>query len=131
MVSQALRYLNLYEDMFDDDFLASLVGLHTEQMNAEVGRRVSREHQRYEAAKAVQEARKVWDPETARRIKATASKAGSVTKWTLEDYLETRDMTVTQALRYLTAKKGIKSRTTVYEMRKHYDGLNVETGEVT
>ncbi|WP_157559403.1 hypothetical protein [Microbacterium sp. Root322] len=131
MVSQALRYINQFDGLFEDDMIASLVGLHTDEMNAEVGRRVSRDHQRYEARKAVAEARKMWSREKAQKIKATASKAGSVTKWTLEDFLETRDMKPSEALRYLRAKKGIKSRTTIDAMRKHFSGLNVETGEVT
>lgn len=131
MVSIALRYLNQFDGLLEDDVIALFVASHTEELNAEMGRTVTREHQRYESAKAVREARKMWSAETAQRIKATASKAGSVTKWTLEDYLETREMTPTEALRYLKAKKGIKSRTTVYEMRKHFSGLNIETGEVT
>lgn len=131
MISQALRYINQFNDLLDDDLVALFVGLHTEQMNADVGRKVAREHQRYEARKAVREARKMWDPETARKIKATASRAGSVTKWTIEDYQETRDMKPSDALRYLRAKKGIKSRTTIDAMRKHFSGLNVESGEVT
>ena len=131
MVSQALRYINQFDGLFEDDMIASLVGLHTEEMNAEAGRRVTREHQRYEARKAVAEARKMWSREKAQKIKATASRAGSVTKWTLEDYLETRDMKPSEALRYLRAKKGIKSRTTIDAMRKHFSDLNVETGEVT
>lgn len=69
MVSQALRYINQFDGLFEDDMIASLVGLHTEEMNAEAGRRVTREHQRYEARKAVAEARKMWSREKAQKIK--------------------------------------------------------------
>jgi hypothetical protein len=130
MVSHALRYINQFDGLLEDDVLALFVGRHTDALNAEAGRRVSREHQMYEARKAVREARKMWSREKAQKIKATASKAGSVTKWTHEDFLETRDMTVTQAVRYLTAKKGIRSRTTVYAMREFFSTVNPETGEV-
>lgn len=128
MVSYGLRYVNEFHGLLDDDMIASFVGLHTEQINAEIGRDVTREVQRHECRRAVAEARRLWNPETARKIRSTASKAGSVTKWTLEDFLETRDMTVTQALRHLRESKGIRSRTTIYQMRKHYEGFGPRDG---
>ena len=131
MISAGLRFLGQNDGEVDEFVLSIVISIEAERINSELGRAVSRKRHWRECEKAAREARRMWHPETARKIKATASKAGSVTKWTLEDYLETREMKPSQALRYLREKKGIKSRTTVLAMRKYYGGLNTATGEVT
>lgn len=123
MVSEALRWANTFNG--DPTIIDLLVKHKAESLNEKMGRPISSQRMWYEAKKATREAMKMWDPEKATRIRESASKAGSVTKWSLEDHLATQGMTPTDASRHL----GL-SRPTVYAMRKHFQNVNPATGEI-
>nr|WP_154922007.1 helix-turn-helix domain-containing protein [Microbacterium testaceum] len=66
-----------------------------------------------------------FDAETYKGMQERGAAAGRKTKHSVDQFLETRHMTVTEAARYLGF-----SRPTVYAMRSYYGNVNLETGEV-
>ena len=66
-----------------------------------------------------------FDLEAYKKMQARGAEAGRKTKHSVEQFLETRHMTVTEAARYLGWSRG-----TVYAMRSYYANVNLETGEV-
>lgn len=69
----------------------------------------------------------VWDREYIPMKREQGRRGGlAYRKWSLADYLDTYDMTVTEVSRRLEV-----SRTTVYAMRKHFEKVfDMSTGEV-
>ncbi|BFM23074.1 hypothetical protein [Microbacterium sp. che218] len=66
-----------------------------------------------------------FDSEAYRDFQQRGEAAGRKTKHSVDQFLETRHMTVTEAARHLGF-----SRPTVYAMRSYYANVNLETGEV-
>lgn len=66
-----------------------------------------------------------FDSETYRDFQERGAAAGRKTKHSVDQFLETRHMTVTEAARHLGWSRG-----TVYAMRSYYANVNLETGEL-
>lgn len=66
-----------------------------------------------------------FDSETYKGFQERGAEAGRKTKHSVDQFLETRGMTVTEAARHLGWSRG-----TVYAMRSYYANVNLETGEL-
>ncbi|AZH78180.1 hypothetical protein CSX12_06730 [Microbacterium sp. Y-01] len=81
----------------------------------------------YQCTRAAEKCIQNFSAETYREKQECGRKGGQAySTYTLADFLETQGMTAKQAAEHL----GIKIRN-VYNMRKRYQHINTETGEVT
>lgn len=81
----------------------------------------------YQCTRAAEKCIENFSAETYRQKQERGRRGGQACcTYTLEDFLETRGMTASQAAEHL----GIRVRN-VYNMRKRYKNINTETGEVT